>query len=329
MTPTQVRSSSASASIPDRSSIPPIMMSSSSSFSKRVASSSYQRRALCTNRIDGHSARADAFSRIDGNKHDMREDLSEGPHLSYDLFRGSASRNLSIIGEKNMETENERDKERNRQRRNVHMSDHYNENFDREKTKSVSRDSGLNFTYSKNRLNVHSNTNPTSVDYIGSSPPFSSSSTVSSPFRINTTPSKSVFSTTSASSASSFYLASSSLSSSSSFYPSTSSLSSSGYPSSPFPISNYPFRSISAPSSFPSSSSSSNSISLISSSLPGKTIYDMTTIDDSDDENEEEKQKRGRVIDLIKSLTQLTDKQQMIKQILEKYQVNRIFSNIN
>ena len=314
------------------------MMSSSSSFSKRVASNSYQRRALCTNRIDGYAARADAFSRIDGSKHDMREDLSEGPHLSYDLFRGSASRNLSIIGEKNMETENERGKESNRQNRNVHMSDHYNENFDREKTKSVSCDSRLNFTYSKNRRNVHSNTNPTSLDYIGTSPPFSSSfsasssSSLSSPFRINTTPSKSAFSTisaSSASSASSFYLASSSLSSSSSFYPSTSSLSSSGYPSSPFPISNYPFRSVSAPSSFPSSSSSSNSINLTSSSLPAKTIYDMTTIDDSDDENEEEKQKRGRVIDLIKSLTQLTDKQQMIKQILEKYQVKRIFSDFN
>lgn len=50
----------------------------------------------------------------------------------------------------------------------------------------------------------------------------------------------------------------------------------------------------------------------------------MTTIDDSDDENEEEKQKRDRVIALIKSLTQLTDKQQMIKQILEKYQVKLI-----
>ena len=343
---TQIRSVSALASITDRSSIRPVMTSSSSSLSlsHREASSSNQRSKLCTKRVDGHAARADAISRIDRNKHDMREDLSEGPHLSYDSFRGSASRNLSIIGEKNMETENVREIERVKEIRSEQMANRHNENFDREKTRSVSYDSRLNFASTTNRLNVHSNTNPVSASYVGTSSPFSSSnsssysssssalpsSSPSSSFRMSITPSKSsqfsTFSANSSSSASSFYRASSSLSSSSSssFYPSTSSLSSSGYPSSPFPISNYPCRSVSASSSFPSSSSSLNSVDFRSSSRSANTIYDMTTIDDSDDENEEEKQKRDRVIALIKSLTQLTDKQQMIKQILEKYQVKLI-----
>ena len=50
----------------------------------------------------------------------------------------------------------------------------------------------------------------------------------------------------------------------------------------------------------------------------------MTTIDDSDDENGDEMQKRNRVVALIKSLTHRPEKQQMIEHILVKYQVTYV-----
>ena len=49
-------------------------------------------------------------------------------------------------------------------------------------------------------------------------------------------------------------------------------------------------------------------------------IYDMTG-NNSDDENNEETRKMGKVLILIKSLVNSPDKQLMMGQILDKYQV--------